>query len=187
MLASVVILAVVLRAQILTGLGSYLVKAGPPEKADAALVLAGDSSGNRILKAAELERQGFVPKVVVSGPGKTYGYFECDLAIPFAVKHGYPESYFEHAEHSAHSTAEEAQITIAKLRREGYKRIELVTSDYHTRRAAKIFRAAAPDLTFIVVAAPDEYFSASGWWRNREGQKTFLYEWEKTIAGWFRI
>jgi uncharacterized SAM-binding protein YcdF (DUF218 family) len=186
-LAAVVILAIALRVQILTGLGSYLVNSSPPEKADAALVLAGDSAGNRILKAAELERQGFVPKVVVSGPGKTYGHFECDLAIPFAVKHGYPDSYFEHAEHSAHSTAEEAQVIVAKLRHEGFKRIELVTSNYHTRRAAKIFRAAAPDLTFIVVAAPDEYFSADGWWHNREGQKIFLYEWEKTVAGWFKL
>src|SRR5437868_13257733 len=89
------------------------------------------------------------------------------------------DSYFEHAEHSAHSTAEEAQVIVKKLRHEGFKTIELVTSDYHTRRAAKIFRAAAPDLTFIVVAAPDENFSANGWWHSREGQKTFLYEWEK--------
>jgi hypothetical protein len=46
-------------------------------------------------------------------------------------------------------------------------------------------RSAAPDLTFIVVAAPDKYFTRDGWWRDREGQKTFVYEWMKTIAGWF--
>jgi uncharacterized SAM-binding protein YcdF (DUF218 family) len=187
MAAAALLLAAALHTQILSGLGSYLVRAGPPEKADAALVLAGDNSGSRILTAAELEREGYVRKVVVSGPGEVYGLYECDLAIPFAVKKGYPESYFEHAEHWAHSTAEEARATAPRLRRDGYRRIILVTSDYHTRRAAKIFRAAAPDLTFVVVAAPDAYFSADGWWRTREGQKIFLIEWEKTVAAWFGL
>ena len=185
LLATALALAAALRTQILSGFGSYLVQAGPPEKADVAFVLAGDSSGNRILTGAELMRQGYVRKVVVSGPGGNYGLHECDLAIPFAVKKGYPESYFEHAEHFAHSTAEEARATLPQLRRDGYHRIVLVTSDYHTRRAAKVFRTAAPDLTFFVVAAPDPYFSAGGWWHNREGQKTFLTEWEKTVATWF--
>jgi len=185
--AGLVLLAAALHTQILSGFGSYLVKAGPPEKADAAFVLAGDSSGNRILTGAELVRQGYVPKVVVSGPGGDYGLHECDLEIPFAVKKGYPASYFEHAEHFAHSTAEEARAVLPRLRRDGYRRILLVTSDYHTRRAAKAFRAAAPDLTFIVVAAPDPYFSAGGWWHSREGQKTFLTEWEKTVATWIGL
>ena len=186
-LAAALLLAAALHTQILTAFGSYLVQAGPPEKADAALVLAGDNTGNRILTAAELMRQGYVRKVVVSGPGGEYGLHECDLAIPFAVKKGYPESYFEHAEHFAHSTAEEARATLPQLRRDGYRRIILVTSNYHTRRAAKVFRDAAPDLTFLVVAAPHEYFSADGWWHNREGQKTFLVEWEKTVAAWFGL
>jgi uncharacterized SAM-binding protein YcdF (DUF218 family) len=186
-LAAGLLLAVTLHTRILSGLGSYLVQAGPPEKADAAFVLAGDSSGNRILTAAELMRQGYVRKVVVSGPGGDYGLHECELAIPFAVKNGYPESYFEHAEHFAHSTAEEARVTLPQLRRDGYRRILLVTSDYHTRRAAKVFRDAGPDLTFFMVAAPDPYFSADGWWHSREGQKTFLTEWEKTVARWIGL
>jgi uncharacterized SAM-binding protein YcdF (DUF218 family) len=186
-LLAAALVAAGLHTQILSAFGSYLVQAGPPEKADAALVLAGDSSGNRILTAAEVMRQGYVRKVVVSGPGGDYGLHECDLAIPFAVKKGYPESYFEHAEHSAHSTVEEARAVLPQLRSDGYRRILLVTSDYHTRRAAKVFRDAAPDLTFFVVAAPDPYFSAGGWWHNREGQKTFLTEWEKTVARWIGL
>jgi hypothetical protein len=33
-----------------------------------------------------------------------------------------------------------------------------------------------------VVAAPDEYFRADGWWRSREASKIFLIEWMKTFA-----
>ena len=180
-------LALLFHSTILAALGGYLVKAGPPQKADIALVLGGDFSGNRILKAAELVRQGYVPKVLVSGPAGIYDFFECDLEIPFAVKRGYPESYFEHLEHHAHSTKEEAAVLIPDLRRTGAKSILLVTSDFHTRRAGAIFRTAAPDLTWTIVAAPDPYFTPAAWWRNREARKTFLIEWMKTVAEWFNL
>ena len=186
-LVGVVLASVLLHSAILGALGSYLVSAGPPQKADLAFVLAGDFNGPRIFQAAALARQGYVPKVVVSGPAGDYGYYECDLAIPFAEKAGYPASYFLHFENHALSTAEEAQAAAGELRRLGAKRVLLVTSDYHTRRAGKIFRAAAPEITFYVVAAPDFYFTADGWWRNREGRKTFATEWMKTVAEWFGI
>ena len=100
--------------------------------------------------------------MLVSGPSGIYGYHECDLAIPFAVKAGYPESYFVHFENDARSTQEEARDAVARLRQLGAHKVLLVTSDYHTRRAGKIFRAAAPDLQFIVIAAPDASFTAGG-------------------------
>jgi uncharacterized SAM-binding protein YcdF (DUF218 family) len=181
------LIACVFHTRILSAMGAYLIHADPPQKADVALVLAGDSWGLRILTAAQLERDGYVPKVIVSGPDGSYGNHECDLAIPFAVKHGYPESYFVHLEHSARSTMAEAQNVLPEIRRLGYKRVAVVTSNYHTRRAGAIFRRLAPDLTILMVAAPDEYFTADGWWRSRESQKTFLTESEKTVANWFGI
>ena len=176
------LLAAVLHAQILGALGAYLVQAGPPQKADAALVLAGDGWGYRVLTAAQLARDGFVPRVLVSGPDGAYGLHECDLAIPFAVKHGYPESYFVHMENSARSTVAEARAVLPEIRRMGVQRLIVVTSNFHTRRAGAIFRKLAPDLTILVVAAQDKDFTADGWWHGRQGQKTFLMEWEKTIA-----
>ena len=186
-LAGLVVLGGFFHTGILIALGSYLVKAGPPQKADIALVLAGDPFGGRILTGAELARQGYVPRVLVSGPSGAYGYHECDLAIAFAVKRGYAESYFLHIEHDGRSTQEEARATVPELRRLGARRALLVTSDFHTRRAARTFRSAAPDLIFYVVAAPDRNFSATGWWRTREGRKVFLIEWQKTVAQWFGI
>ena len=184
---AVVVLALIFHNAFLTALGAYLVKAGPPEKADIALVLAGDGEGNRILKAAQLARQGYVSKVLVSGPSGIYGHYECDLAIPFAVKAGYPESYFVHLENDARSTQEEARDAIARLRQLGVHSVLLVTSDYHTRRAGKIFRSAAPDLRFIVVAAPDVSFTPGGWWHNRQGEKIAFTEWLKTVTEPFGI
>jgi uncharacterized SAM-binding protein YcdF (DUF218 family) len=179
-----VVLCLLFANTLLGAMGSFLVKAEPPSKADVVLVLAGDSRGNRILKAAELVKEGYAPKAVISGPDGEYGHYECDLAIPFAVKAGYPESYFVHLENMARSTRDEARVAVAELRKLGVRRVLIVTSDYHTRRAGRMYREEAPDLDIHVVAAPDKYFSADGWWQNREGRKVLFMEWAKTLASW---
>jgi uncharacterized SAM-binding protein YcdF (DUF218 family) len=171
------LLAILFHAPVLTALARYLDQSVPPQPADAVFVLAGDASGNRILKGAELVREGFAPRVVVSGPEGNYGYYECDLAIPFAVTAGYPESYFVPFPNHALSTEEEAAAAAVELRSLGAHRVLLVTSLYHTRRAGADFRAAAPD----------KYFTPAGWWHNRQARKTFLIEWLKTGATWLHL
>jgi uncharacterized SAM-binding protein YcdF (DUF218 family) len=148
------------------------------------VVLAGDFYGNRILVAGDLVRRGFAPKALVSGTSGEYGLHESDLAIPFAVRHGYPESYFVALPNDARSTKAEADEVLAALGKWHARRIDIVTSNYHTRRAGNIYRAKAPDLEIHMVAAPDQYFSAEGWWKDREARKTFLLEWMKTVAAW---
>jgi uncharacterized SAM-binding protein YcdF (DUF218 family) len=186
MAAGAVLLAIaIFHTAILGAMGDLLVKDGPPQQADIVLVLAGDTRGNRILTGAKLVQEGFASRVLVSGPFGQYGFFECDLAIPFAVKHGYPQSYFLALPHHADSTIEEAQAAIPEIRRLGAKSVLLVTSDYHTHRAGNIFRRAAPDLTFYVVGAPDDHFSAHGWWHDRQGRKVFAMESLKTVTEWF--
>lgn len=183
-LAALVALLVVFRAPVLTGLGNFLVKADTPVKSDIVVVLAGDGFGNRILKAGELIKEGYAPHALISGPDGSYGNYECDLAIPFAVRAGFPESYFIPLQHHARSTGEEAQAVVAKLREMGVKRMILVTSSYHTRRSGKIFHRAAPDLDIRVVCSPDKFFKPDSWWRDREARKIFLLEWTKTISEW---
>jgi uncharacterized SAM-binding protein YcdF (DUF218 family) len=183
-LVAVALLVAWFHAPILAALGNFLVQAGPPQKADIIVVLAGDGFGHRILTAAELVKQGWAPQALISGPNGMYGNYECDLAIPFAVKAGYPESYFLHLEHRARSTADEARVVVDKLRAMGVKRVLLVTSNYHTRRSGRIFHRAAPDLDVFVVSAPDEFFKPNSWWHDRESRKIFLLEWMKTVAEW---
>jgi uncharacterized SAM-binding protein YcdF (DUF218 family) len=179
--------AAVFHAPILNALGSFLVSSDPPERADIVFVAAGDIYGNRILKGAELVREGYAPKALISGPEGMYGFYECDLAIPFAERAGYPASYFIRFPNHALSTRDEAAAGIGELRALGVRRVLLVTSSYHTRRAGKLFRAAAPDLRFIVVAAPDRYFMPSGWWHDRQARKIFVVEWAKTFGEWFNL
>jgi uncharacterized SAM-binding protein YcdF (DUF218 family) len=174
-------------SQWMSALGGYLVKTDAPARAEIAVVLAGDGYGKRVLKAADLVRQGFTTKVLVSGPGGIYGHNEAELAIAFAVRHGNPESWFLPFPAAINSTREEAQAIAGELRRLGARRVILVTSNYHTRRAGRLFRAAAPELEFRVVAAEDEFFRPGDWWKSREAQERFVLEWMKTISGWWGI
>jgi uncharacterized SAM-binding protein YcdF (DUF218 family) len=182
--AAALLLALATHRFWLGALGAYLVHSDAPAPADVIVVLAGDFMGNRILTAAALARQGLAGKVLVSGPAEVYGHYESDLAIPFAVGHGYSESYFLALPNEARSTASEADVVIAELRKLHARRIDLVTSNFHTRRARNIFLSKAPDLEIHTVAAPDPYFTPDGWWENRDGRKIFAEEWAKTVANW---
>ncbi len=171
----------------LSTLGRFLVKTDLPLHADIAVVLAGDYSGNRIRKAAELVKQGYAPKVLVSGPSGFYGEHESDAAIRFITRQGYPAAWFIPFPNDSHSTREEARAVAAKLRELGLVRADIVTSNYHTRRARTDYAEEAPGLEFSMIAAPDQYFTPDGWWKTREGRKTFLLEWLKTLASWAHL
>jgi uncharacterized SAM-binding protein YcdF (DUF218 family) len=167
--------------------GSFLVKSEAPFHADMVVVLAGDWAGHRILKGGELVKQGYAPQALVSGPMGYYGRSEDSLAIPFAVEHGYPREYFIGFPNASHSTVEEAEDILPELQKRGVKKFILVTSDYHTGRAGRIYHARAKGFEMRVVAAPDEFFTANGWWHTREGRKTVFLEWTKAITSLFGI
>jgi hypothetical protein len=162
-----------------------LVRDDGPAKAEIGVVLAGDLSGHRVVKGAELVRDGYVPALLVSGP-VYYDVYECDVAIAFAVHKGYPSSGFIPFPNATHSTREEAAKVLQELRHRGIHSFLLITSDYHSARAARIYRAAIAasggGFEMRVVAAGDQYFSQNSWWRNREAQKTVFLEWTKTLA-----
>ncbi len=186
-LVAILVLAAVTHALWLPVIGTSLEKAGPPCTAQVAVVLGGDHFGLRILKAAQLARDGSVHKVIVSGPSGEYGFYECDLAIAFAVKRGFPESMFVCMRNDARATRDEARILTSELKKMGVHSYVLVTSDYHTRRAANLFRSAAPDLQLCVVASADQEFQLDRWWLAREGRKQIVMEWSKTVATWFGL
>jgi uncharacterized SAM-binding protein YcdF (DUF218 family) len=175
----------------LGALGSALVHDEGAGKAEIAVVLAGDSWGYRLTKAAELVRQGFVPLVLVSGPPAFYDVNEADAAIHFAIGKGYPAEWFVPVYHAALSTREEATAVLDALRQRNIHSALLVTSDYHSARAGRIFRdverqqGGGPVLR--VVASRDRFFSASNWWHNREGRKIAFMEWTKTLTSVFGI
>jgi uncharacterized SAM-binding protein YcdF (DUF218 family) len=185
-LAVVVLLAYFTRDLWLPLPASALIYQENPVKADIAVVLAGDGLGSRIERAAALVKAGYVPLALVSGPPGVYGMNESDLAVQFIVREGYPAGWFIPFPDPSHSTQEESRYILRELQRRNVHEFLLVTSNYHTGRARRIFLATEKQMgyapVFHTIATRDKYFSADSWWRNREGQKTFVLEWWKTIA-----
>lgn len=162
--------------------GRFLIQADAPGHADLAVVLAGGASGNRIMLGARLVREGFVEKVLVSNTDGCYDHEEAEMAIDFAARRGVPREIFLKTSHKSKSTEEEAQTILPVLRSMNVHTFLLITSDYHTRRAGRIFRPLLGNLQMRVIAAPDPHFHPDRWWKSRESQKVFFMEWSKTLA-----
>ncbi len=152
-------------------------------KADAIVVLGGDGFGTRIVRAGELAKIGYSSRVLVSGPENLIGH-DTDVTVVYASRKGYPASLFEPVPlpRDVSSTRAEVRYLGRLLRDQGVQSIDLVTSNYHTRRAAWLWRKENPGIRVNAVPAPDPYFSPEAWFNNREGQKTFILEWTKTLA-----
>ena len=110
-----------------------------PVSADVAIVLGG-SPEERALRAAQLYAAGEVPKIIVSGIGDT------NRAALVLKLNGVALSDIIQ-EPDSHNTFENARNSIGICRNMGYKRLVIVTSWYHSRRAMACFRTLAPDLT----------------------------------------
>lgn len=168
------------RHRLISPLGTLLDNGGAPVKAEAALVLAGGWHGERVLRAGELVRQGYAPYVLLSGPDSYYEQPECDYAIPYAVKHGYPREIFQCAPNQARSTEEEARALVGELQRRGVRSCLVVSVRTHMRRARILFRRVQPPgLELHFVAAEDREYRLEDWYRSRQGKKAVLLEWLK--------
>lgn len=182
-----VLALVLLHAQWLPVLAWILISAEAPRRADAIFVLGGDQYGERILHAAALARQGYAPKVYVSGPSGIFDHYESDLSIEFARRRGYTDVTFLALENDCKSTRDEAERYLPEFRRLGFKRILVVTSNFHTRRAGRIFRAVAQEPEIHMMAAAAREFRPADWWLRRQDQKNLFMEWSKTFANWIGL
>lgn len=169
----------------LRAIGHALEHDDGPAKADIAVVLAGDYFGARIDKAADLVRKGYVPAVLVDGP-RYYGIRESTAEIQYEVGKGAPATWFIDFPVNAASTLEEAQAVLPELQRRGVHSYLLVTSDYHTGRAGRVFRSVQRAMNYTpalrVVASHGSDFNADCWWQTRTGRKTAFLEWWKTFG-----
>ncbi len=189
------------RQQVLDGMGQFLVVSDPLERADVIYVFAGDFWGSRVLFGAKLGSQGWAPKVIMSG-GLYSGGGEVsrdagDLAIDFAVRHGYSRSLFLSIPMEAQSTIDEARFMGPIFHRLGARRVILVTSNFHSRRAAEVFRLFLPEFDFRMEGAPDDTFDPHAWWKTPQQRHLLFGEFQKMLgtllvrfhvasAGWLR-
>ena len=168
----------------LNALGAALIRDDPLHPADAILVLGGESrEGDRVQHAVKLFKRGLAPLLVLSGTPMGFRTHEAEVMRQHAEFLGVPPARILSVKHDSDSTREEAGVVVPILKRRGLKEVILVTSNYHTARAKRIFERAAGLYGPHFLASPvnDGLFEPDGWWKRRRFAKTFVYEAIKTV------
>jgi hypothetical protein len=152
-----------------------------PERSDVIVVLAGETD-RRPQKALALLAQGYAPKVVIDVPAneRIYEFSQLDLAKKYIADLPQAASLSVCPTRGL-STKEETHAVEQCLSRDADRRVLIVTSDYHTRRALDVFHHEIPGRTFSVAAARDPIQFEINWWAHRQWAKTFVDEWLRLL------
>lgn len=197
-LITTVLLLSTLLLIVMRNAGTYLVKPGPPHKADAMVLLMG-SIPDRILQAADLYKSGLAKKLIIvhenmgayrelQARGVTIisSTQQCRDA---AITLGIPADSIIILPGDAQSTQDEAVIVREYLRTQpGIDTLTLVSSSDHTRRSSMIFAKAFKKrgMPVVVYCSPSKYtnYTGIGWWKNKEGIQTVMMEYLKIGNFW---
>ena len=116
-----------------------------PRKSDALIVLGDDNyAADRAFHAAELYREGVAPVVVASGRMLRQNVSIADVMEHDLESFGVPAASIVKLSHRAENTREEAVEAARLIQTRGWKRVLVVTSNYHARRARFIFGRVLP-------------------------------------------
>lgn len=180
-----VLIAVLTTGALLATQAARFLVVDNPEKADAIVVLAGETSV-RPERALELLRQDFAPHLMLDAEAREQIYDVPLTAIAQKYAGGLPEAArISICAIEGRSTAAETQDVARCLQPLGAHRVLLVTSDYHTRRALGIFRHSLPHYHWSIAAARNAAAFGDAWWMYREWAKTTFDEWTKLI--WWEV
>jgi uncharacterized SAM-binding protein YcdF (DUF218 family) len=165
--------------------GDFLVIRDPLRPADVVIAISGDGTGERARTAAALLRRGLAPWMIVSGSraGAARGGAAAEM-VRVAVGAGAPLDRIVLDDRST-NTQDNARHSARLMARHGWKRAILVTSPYHTRRAAVIFRAEFQPrgLELQVYAADGSFFDVRRWWTRAQDRALVRGEYVK-LAAW---
>jgi uncharacterized SAM-binding protein YcdF (DUF218 family) len=178
-----------LRHPLLRFAGGFWIVDDGPAYSDAIVILGDDNyGGDRAAKAAELFKAGWAPRVVASGRFLRPYASITDLEEHDLKNDGVPEQAIIRFQHHAANTKEEAEALHQLIRQQGWKRILLVTSNYHTRRSRYICERIFPAGTVLrVVPAPDSEYDPNHWWETRRGLVLFSHEFVGMIVSMWEL
>src|SRR5277367_4585935 len=158
-----VFIATALLIVVLVATSGRFLAVNQPRKSDVMVVLAGETD-RRPARGLELLVQGYAPRLILDVPAeaKVYGWSEADIARKYVE--GLPQAAsIAICPIFGHSTRDEVVDVSRCLEGVSGRRILLVTSDFHTRRALSIFSHILP-ADYSVAAVFDEREFGVQWW-----------------------
>jgi len=177
-LAAAVVFLYALRTPVLRSVGDFLVVRDNLAAADAIVVLNGDPN-SRPFEAARLFRQGLASEVWIARSEDSElsraGVYPntTDLAIAVLKKGGVPAGHVVQIETpgGVTSTFDEARALHEYVMSRSIRKIIVVTSAFHTRRAhwalRKEFRGT--NTVLLMWPVPNPKYGADNWWRYEDG------------------
>lgn len=146
-------------------LGEYLSPTSNLVKADAILVVSGDD--DRIKHAIDLYKQGYAPKLILSGAAKD-GFTSNALAMHLEASQAGVPNEAVITEDKAYNTFENALYTKEIVLSEDMKNIILVSSPYHQRRVYETFRSVFRGSGVKLQNSPSPYstWKTNSWWKS---------------------
>jgi uncharacterized SAM-binding protein YcdF (DUF218 family) len=179
--------------------GNFLVVADARDPADAIVVLGGGDPA-RPFEAVQLYKAGLAPWVVVTTerPPRIFEQLQKDGIVlnqtfenyvKVIAGYGVPEDHVLRIETPVTSTIDEMQSIGEFARKRGWKRLLIVTSNFHTRRARMTARhILEPEIHVgVVPSSAQDSFDPSTWWETQSDARTFAIEAEKLVTYTLRI
>jgi uncharacterized SAM-binding protein YcdF (DUF218 family) len=152
-----------------------------PQKSDAIVVLAGETSLRPAL-GVELLRKGMAPRLFLDAEAAEQVYDQPLTEIARRYASSLPEAdRISVCAIEGRSTAAETVDAARCIHSLGAHRVLIVTSDYHSRRALTIFSGRLPEYQWSVAAARNPAAFGDAWWTHREWAKATFDEWTKLI------
>jgi uncharacterized SAM-binding protein YcdF (DUF218 family)/glycosyltransferase involved in cell wall biosynthesis len=147
---------------------------------------AGGGYQERVALAADLYREGYAPNVVFSS-GFAFFLKEAEIMRTLAISLGVPSSAIT-LEQEAASTNENVAFVREILTQRGWRRILLVSSPYHMRRATLTWRKLAPEVevTSVPVTQSRFYRHSSGGGASLEQIRGILHEYAAIVFYWWK-
>ncbi|MFO0862299.1 MAG: YdcF family protein [Candidatus Saccharibacteria bacterium] len=165
-LAIILGVLVVLATTFIVGIGYYLSPQSKLEKADAIVVISGGQTTSRADKGIDLYKQGYSKNIIFSGAALDDGPSNAAAMQQQALDAGVSAKviYTDEASQDTYQNAVNSKEILQKL---DEKKIILVTSPYHQRRAYETFKQVlGPDYTILNASAFDDRWSKSRWWEK---------------------
>lgn len=186
-IAGLVVAGYALRGTLLPAAGWWLVAADPPQPVDAVMVLGGGAT-TRPFGAAAMVRVGLTRRVLISTvrppPDEADGDVppEHEYTRRALVGSGVPDSAVIRLDPVVAGTFDEAASLAAWMDEHPDAVVGIVTNDFHTRRAGRVFRHVLGSRAdrLRVFAVPTDGFGPDNWWRFEEGVSLYLNEFAKT-------
>lgn len=148
------------------GVGFYLSPQDEPQKSDVIVVVSGGQTTSRAQKGIELYKEGLAKDIVFSGAAIDDGPSNAFTMKKLALAEGI-ESKHIFIDEASQNTYENAVYSKKIFDQIGAKKIILVTSPYHQRRANETFKSVlGPNYEVLGVSAFDDRWSKSQWWRR---------------------